>query len=498
MRALLLATTLAIAAMAQQNASTTKPPAAAAKQKQKNPAPSLRERIMERAHAALAQLAPEERAQSLGSLTRTAADYKSPRARDWAEELFQAANGLSGRARQQAQADAVGTMTQFDQARAAAMLQEMDPDPPSDSEHRQYSLRAAAAQRLIEVVWGKFNLAGVPVIRQLASSLAQNGEYPYGATGMVIQHLGANHADLTAELFQDAMSAYQRSSSADSDIAFCGFLRPVSSLVAREQLKPAFHLVVRNLESHESSYSGETIRSSAGAVSISYLDTQLFQLLPLIRRTDPGFAEEIQRDHPQIARAQAASKAGTVHFSMNGARPPAISRQQQDLDRGTKLLSEGGDAKMLAQAMPDAATRAAVFAQAAQGVRDHDHAQAEDYLRQAYSLASNLDEDAPRMSALGEVAWAADAVGDAQIRRKAIEEAFPIAERLVRSEFDDQGHYKPGDASEILHRLVQLGMETDPEATLARIDQVPIPVLRAGLLVGAANAALPEQKVAGR
>lgn len=457
-------------------------------------APTLRESILERAHVALGPLTPEEHASLLGKLVRVASDYKSPRVGEWAEELFQTANQLSGEPRRRAQADAIESMTRLDQARAAAMLTQMDPDPPRDPVHPGAQLRAQAAQRLIEVVWGRFKEAGVPVIRQLANTLAQSGGYPFAAVGQVIQQLGTKNADLNQELFHDAFAAYQQQSSAEADIAFERFLGPINEVVNREQLKTAYHLLVRNLETHDSPFRGETVTSSKGSVSISYFDTELFQLIPLIRKVDPEFAAEIQRDHPKIAQAQSVAGADTVHYQIAGAKPYTPPQEEQDLDRGVRMLQSSNDPAMLAQAMPDATQRAMVFANAAQQYVDRDHAQAVAYLHDGFALVDSVNDPGQKLRALVSVAWSADAVNDQSIRRQAINEAFPIAERLARDEFDDQGRYKPGQGSEALGRLVMLGMETDPDATLARIDQVPIPILRAGLLLDAASSALPEKK----
>ena len=485
---------LTVISVAAQQPAATKKPLPPAKAKAAKPEPSLRETILDRAHMALAPLPPEERAPLLERLTAVASDYKSPHLQDWAEELFQSAAALSGNARRAAQSAAVRAMTQLDPARAASMLTQMDPDPPADKDHPVAPLRAWAAERLIEVIWSRFKDPGVPAIRQLAASLAQNGDYPYTGVGRVIRDLGPQHAEQQQALFADALGAYQQQSSASADSMFARFLSPLVGVIPNEQLKPAFHLVVRNLEEHPSDYSGETINSSQGSVSISYLDTQLFQFLPVLRRADPDFADEILRDRPQIAKAQQVAHAGTVRFSARGMRPRTESQEDQDLDRGLRLLHQSDDPKLLAEAVPDTETRAQIFAQAAQSEHDRAPAEAEHHLQEAFDLAGNLDNPRQRLRALTSVAWSADALNNQQIRRQAIEQAFPIAERLVRDEFDDQGHFKPGEASESLGRLVTLGMENEPDATLAQIDAVPIPELKARLLIDAANADLPQPR----
>ena len=107
-------------------AATQKPsPPAKTSAKAAAPEPSLRETILERAHLAMASLPPEERSTALAGLTRVAADSKSPHLREWAEELFQSAKGLSGEPRRRTQAAAVNAMAQLDPARAAAMLSQM-------------------------------------------------------------------------------------------------------------------------------------------------------------------------------------------------------------------------------------------------------------------------------------------------------------------------------------------------------------------------------------
>ena len=443
---------------------------------------------MERAHAALGPLTVEERASLLGHLVSVAVDWKSPRARDWDEELFQSANGLSGRARRRAQYAAVNVMAQLDLTRAVAMLAQMDPDPPREKpDQPEPQLRGQATSRLVEVIWGKYKQAGIPVIRQLAAQLAQSGGYPYASIASVITRLGSSAPELTEQLFRDTLAAYRQETSPEADANFSGFLMPISQAVARASAKEAFELLVQNTLAHGDS--GAPIQFSGGA-TLSRAEASLRQILPVMRTVDPELAQEIVRDHPAITKA-----AGTPMF-IAPARPRSAEQtadlqRMQELDRGETLLRQSDDPKVLAQAMPDVETRAMVYAQTAQYDVNRDPAKARAELQQAYSLADQLDDAHARLRALSSVAWSADAVGDQGIRRQVIEEAFPIAERLVRDEFDSDGHYKPGEASEALSRLVQLGMETDPEATLARIDQVSIPILRAGLLVDAASAALP-------
>lgn len=487
-----------ISVAAQQPSATKKPsPQAKTSAKAAAPEPSLRETILERAHLAMASLPPEERSTALAGLTGVAADYKSPHLREWAEELFQSANSLSGEAKRRTQAAAVNAMTQLDPARAAAMLSQMEPDEIGDADnHPTPAYRAMAAQRLIEVVSFRFKEASVPVIRQIANSLGQSGGYPYAAIGDVLGRMGKANPETSESLYRDALAAYRQDSSPDADQDFARFLMPLTTVVARPSLKEGYDLLVRNILEHGDS--GAPVQFSSGA-TMTRGEYQLRQLLPVLRSVDPELAAELPRDHPNLARASTGTPvpASQVHMrnveAANDRQAAALGHigDSSDAERGAELLLHSDDPKMLAQAMPDVEVRAIAFAQAAQMERNHDVAKARSYLQQGFSLAGQLDDPHAHLRALSEIAWSADAVPDMQIRRQAIQEAFPIAERLVRDEVDDQGHFKPGEAAEALGRLVQLGMETDPDATLIQVDAVPIPALKVNLLIGAANAALP-------
>lgn len=495
----LLLTVISVAAQPPAAAKKPSPPAKASSKPAK-PEPSLRDTIMERAHLAMATLPLEERWSALVRLTRVAADYKSPHLREWTEELFQSANGLSGEPRRRTQAAAVNAMAQLDPARAAAMLSQMDPDEVGDADnHPPLAYRAMAAQRLTEIIWAKFGVAGVPVIRQLAATIAQNGDYPYRAMGRVAEQLGAKNPELTETLFRDALAAYQQNTSIHGDFEFTGFLRPLSNVLAPASLKEAMDLLVANVVRHANDAEPIQFLNNGTSSSVSVVDFELRQLLPLVRKADPALAEQLVRDHPDLTRANMGVPVISPQARMrsveaaNDRQAAALGHvgNSRDAERGAELLLQSDDPKMLAQAMPDVEARAVAFAQAATMERNQDIAKARSYLQQGFALAGQLDDPHAHLRALSEIAWSADAVPDMQIRRQAIQEAFPIAERLVRDEVDDQGHFKPGEAAEALGRLVQLGMETDPEATLVQVDAVPIPALKVGLLIDAAGAALP-------
>jgi hypothetical protein len=457
--------------------------------------------LLERSHLIAQELPAESRVVVLKDLV-SAANLVSPeKARAWTEELFQAARDLPDERRRTLQARALSGLAQSDPEAALALLQQMEGGPPPDTQSIPMSERASAANQVFEALWRKKGAAAYDLIRQEGLRLGESGDYPFQAVGQIIRQLSANEAEKGQALFSDALGSYQNQSpSFAGDVSFEAMLRPLAGVLPKPLLVRAYReLVERLLEATppDLPFSLQLSTDKGATEFRNLVDLHLWQLLPVVQSVDPDLAGEIVSHNAAVARAQQLV-TGAKWRNLANNRPPSaagegfMARQSQ-----AQIVSAiaSNDSEGIEQAISDPGERAVALAQAAGQVADHDPARAEKLLQRAQQLSAGVEDKAMQLRTLVATGEAADTLDNSAVLRDVLERAFPLGQEVLRAQMDGRQNIQGTVAG--LGRLTRIGMRVAPEMTIAAVDQISLPLVRAFLLVEAAQGLpVPEPKKA--
>jgi hypothetical protein len=147
-------------------------------------------------------------------------------------------------------------------------------------------------------------------------------------------------------------------------------------------------------------------------------------------------------------------------------------------------------AKAFAQQITDPAARAAANAEIAAGLAGQNAEEAASYLNQASQGLAGLDDPASQLMVVTSLAKAAFETGDRASAAVYSERGFRLGEDVVHADYDanpDKSVMSLKGVSDLTN-LVNTGMRIDPAATVSRIQAIRYPLLRANLLLSAADA----------
>lgn len=152
------------------------------------------------------------------------------RSKDWAEELYLAAEGLpqGSYAKLDAQAASIRAMVPVDDKRALEMLDGLDASDERSAQNQRNYLAMTVFSRLVE----KHGEAVVPDLRARAQSMGETGQYPYDAMAAVTSKL--SNKVMARTIFNDALASFQHSG--DRLNAMFGMLSLLR--MDREKLEP--------------------------------------------------------------------------------------------------------------------------------------------------------------------------------------------------------------------------------------------------------------------
>jgi hypothetical protein len=457
--------------------------------------------LLERSHLIAQDLSAQDRVLVLKDLASAAKLVPPEKARAWTEELFQAARDLPEERRRVIQGRALSSLAQSDPEAALALLPQMEAGPPPSAQ-LPMNPRAAAANQVFEALWRKKGAAAYDLIRQEAQRLGESGDYPFQAMGQIIRQLGAREAERGQALFSDALGSYQNQSpSFAGDVSFEAMLRPLAGVLPRPLLVRGYRALVERLLEATPPDSSVSLQLSTDKGTTEFrnlVDLHLWQILPVVQSVDTDLAGEIVSNNAAVARAQQLV-TGAKWRNMVNNRPPSAPDQglmamQNRAQIVGAIASDSGES--IEQAITDPGERAVAVAQAAERVADSDPARAEKLLQRAQQLSAGVEDKAMQLRTLVATGEAADTLDKSAVLRDVLERAFPLAQEVLRAQMDSKDGNFSGTVAE-LGRLTRAGMRVAPEMTVAAIDQISLPLVRAFLLVEAAQGLpVPEVKKA--
>ena len=472
-------------------------------------------------HEDAQQLAPVDRAAVLSRAVMSAQRIEPDLVLPWTEEIFNLAPQIPEDRRASLEWNTVQAVALHDVDAAMRLLERMDP-PSKSLLDAGSDPRVLAAGSVFGQFWGRRGprfrrdeveddeedapasaekaqrTKKLDRMREIAAHLGTTGVYPYGAFAAPLRALKIQDPAAQETLFADLLSAFRSSPGRYADVAeFVRMLMNARSEAPAGLLREALTMAVATIDRLPTD-SGPavtfTYRSQGTSGQLNNgASMQLMRIMPLIREVDPAWAQQVLEQHQDVAQfEQSRGVAGTIVSTMSTGGNAAAGRTPQRQVAPIRAMAPNAteSAKALAQQIADPAARAAANAEIAAGLASQNPQEAATYMNQATEGLAAIDDPVSQLMVVTSLARAAFETGDRASAAAYSERGFRLGEDVVRADYDANPD-KPvmslkgvGDLS----NLVASGMHIDPAGTVSRVQAIRYPLLRANLLLTAADA----------
>lgn len=458
--------------------------------------------LLQQSHDSGEQLPASARANLLPRQAQMAAELKPDLGRAWANELFTLSLQLKGNQQKYAQGNAMRLLVRLDPDKALELLHDLNDDAKIGSPN-QSAPKVMLAQQVFSTLIAREGIRALPVLEEEAEVMGAQGHYPYSAMAYAAMQVtsrdwGSNkqHAiDVLRSVFEPAFASYsQGPHEYRDDVEFGSMLRVLAGGLPLDVIQPGLRLFVeRVLAMDTRTYQfGAQVYSRDGqkAKADNAVDATILYFGELINR-DPELAQQLESTRPELQTA--------LQYSKDGGRPPMfITSPRYPLNRDPNAEMRG-DAVMLSQInpeaaiskaeqLPDGAERTNAILGVARGVADSHPERAGELIAEVQS-ASAVNTEGTQLDALSVQAEIAAAQHKTELLRELLRQAFPLAVRIVSEQSISSLHLIQG-----LGRLVQIGMQNEPDSTTAFLQSLSPSYEKADLLLAAASA-LQMQKI---
>ena len=459
--------------------------------------------LLERSHAANDEVLPDQKATLLARQISMISRLNSDSAEKWAQELFQLGDDQADdQKRARMQVMAIQMVAQGDPEFGLKLLHQIKPVAETDSTALvSANMISVAASAVFQGLARDKGESQLPRLRQEALRLAAESQYPYSAMGSVAVELLRDHrrgedgssetqGSLLESVFDEAVANYERSVptwSGNSD--FGRMVQRLAYQLPKEKVRHALEAFVNNVQTTPSP-SGVWMKvdSGAGATQMSDpVEISLYPFMSLMNEFDPELMKQVVEAHPRLGQNAAT---GAVSASGYGYAGSGTGRSV-DPNQMTRLRAQGmaswnpDSALAMTQSITDPNMRAVTMGSVAERIAGDDSSRAMQLLDQAQKTAGDSQDLKTELQLVASRAEVAQATNNGAMLRESLRKGFEIGDQLLRQEQDNN----QGQVSwYMLGSLVQTGIKSDPDLTLAYINSFSLPYVRAELLMDAAQA----------
>jgi hypothetical protein len=344
-------------------------------------------------------------------------------------------------------------------------------------------------------------VSALPLLEQEAERLGAQGHYPYAALGYAamqstLKDWGNDNQHairVLQSVFDPAFARYsQNAHGYFDDFEFGKMLQVLAGGLPFDSVQPALRMLVKNLLATDTAkyqFEAEVYTSEGKSAKVhNAIDATLLFLGTLINR-DPELVEQLKSTRPELQTGLEYTKAGrarSVSFGP-GERPQSMqspdpgAETRMDALRLSHINAEAAIAK--AKELPDDDKRVSTMLEVARGIAGDDPARAAELIAEIQSGNRPID-DQMHLNLISAQAFVAAAQNKKDELHELLQSGFESANNLILEQQRTGGiHVAAG-----LGTLVQLGMQNDPDLTVAFIESLSLSNMKAELLLGAAAA----------
>ena len=459
--------------------------------------------LLERSHAANDEVLPDQKATLLARQISMISRLNSDSAEKWAQELFQLGDDQpDDQKRARMQVMAIQMVAQGDPEFGLKLLHQIKPVAETDSTALvSANMISAAASAVFQGLARQKGESQLPRLRQEALRLAAESQYPYSAMGGVAIELVRDRrrgeggpsemqGSLMESVFDEAVANYERSVptwSGNSD--FGRMVQRLAYQLPKEKVRHALEAFVNNVQTTPSP-SGVWMKvdSGAGATQMSDpVEISLYPFMSLMNEFDPELMKQVVEAHPRLGQNAAMGAVSASGYGYAGSgMGHSVDPNQMTRLRAQGMASWNPDSALaMTQSISDPNMRAVTMGSVAERIAGDDSSRAMQLLDQAQKTAGDSQDLKTELQLVASRAEVAQATNNGAMLRESLRQGFEIGDQLLRQEQDNN----QGQVSwYMLGSLVQTGIKSDPDLTLAYINSFSLPYVRAELLMDAAQA----------
>ena len=417
----------------------------------------------------------------------------------WAQELLALSRQAKGNLRSYTELSAMRILVRFNPDRALFMLHSLSKEEPQEGA-TPFLPSSQLARMVFGVVVERDGISALPLLGQEAARIgAADGAYPYSALGhaavqSVSKEWASNrpHAvEVVQAVFDQAFTRYSEGSRGYADdLEFGTMLQEVAGALPHEPVRPALHLLVKNLLATDTSkyrfQAGVDTKDGESAKVDNAIDAALLHFGSLINRTDPELAQQLESTRSVLRTALPYAQDGRLLSGFIGAAVQPLNRDpnedtSMDALRLAHINPEAAVAK--AEQLPEGDRRASTMLSIASLIAGKQPERAHELIAE---VASNNKTGMPdfQLQVISARASLAAAQDKQDELRELLQEGFALATPIITDlQANGRDAFVPG-----LAPLVQIGMQNDPDTTTTFVQSLPASLLKANLLLGAASA----------
>jgi hypothetical protein len=198
--------------------------------------------LLERAHAFVQRLDPNQAAFILSRLVPLASRTNNIAAKTWAGELMDSAPLLDDQECQIWQSSVIQAIADVDPDVALDMLKRMAPPAPASAAR---DLRTVVAVRVFWTLWQRHgNRQRLARLQEDATDIARGGHYPYEAFASIVNSLSTHDSDLALDLFRNVVDLFSVAAT-DADLQEClRFVEDARSSLPKSEVERAVDILI--------------------------------------------------------------------------------------------------------------------------------------------------------------------------------------------------------------------------------------------------------------
>jgi len=420
--------------------------------------------------------------------------------REWANELFTLSLQTQGAQRSFVQNTAMRILVRLDPDRALELLPSLNIQEPVP----KWAVSPPEMQLVHDVFQASVARDGasaLPLLEQEAERLGVYGHYPYAALGYAAMQAtskdwGSDNQRairLLQSVFEKAFARYsQNAHGYFDDMEFGRMLQVLAGGLPLDTVQPALRLLVKNLlalDTGKYQFEAEVYTSDGQtAKAHNAVDATILFFGTLINR-DPELAEQLKSTRPELQTALEYAKAGRQRsLNFGPARQP---RNKESVDSGAearmdavRLSHINAEAAITkAEQLPDDDKRAGTLLEVARGIAGEDPERAAQLIAETQSK-NNPTDYRFQLNLISAQAFVAAAQSKKDGLHELLLRGFELANHTLLEQPNTEGIRIVAG----LAPLVQIGMQNDPDLTVAFLEGLSPSYLKAELLLGAVSA----------
>ena len=422
-----------------------------------------------------------------------AAELRPDLGRLWANELFQLASEQKGQERASTQGIAMSILVRVDPDRALELLHAMETSDAESNNNLWVTPPMQVASQVFQVLVKRDGEAALPTLEREAAFMGSAGRYPYSAVGLAASGAvskdwkdNKQHAIQVEQSVLDlAFSRYSQTTPTFFDsLDFGRMLEALAGGLPSESVQPPLRLLVKNLLSTDASkyqYHAEMYTAEGKSVKAeNAIDAAILQFSRLLQR-DPELVQQLESTHPGLQTALEYAKEGRVSMGFGGGAGPPTRTQVPNPEAEARadamhLAHLNADAAVAkAQELPPGPQRASTLLLVAREIAGDHPEQAASLIAQAKGEQGN---EGNQLNVISAEAYVAAAERNNTALHDLLQQGFALASRLT-----SEGPRGFGTAGS----LVQIGIQNEPDMTVAFLQTLPPSYAKAQLLIEAAS-----------